>query len=231
MPGFVVFKTGSSTQGDIGNWSQGFLPSNYQGVLLRSRRDPISHPSNPDGVTPAIQRNDLEMIRELNREQLERTGDAEIASRMEAYELAFRMQASAPGLIDISDEPAFLHEMYGLNDEVTRDYGMTCLLARRLVERSVRFVLSQHAQWDHGSNLDKGLNKKCGTTARPAAALVRDLKQRGLLDQILVVWAGEFSRNALAEWRNPSDLANFGGTIMRMASAYGLPEEASREAK
>ena len=92
-----------------------------------------------------MQRNDLEMIRELNREQLERTGDAEIASRMQAYELAFRMQASAPGLIDISDEPPFAHEMYGLNDDVTRDYGMTCLIARRLVERGVRFVLNQHA--------------------------------------------------------------------------------------
>ena len=210
LPGFVVLKTGSSTQGSIGNWSNGFLPSNYQGVLLRSQGDAILHLSNPDGVTPAMQRKDLEMIRELNREQLERTGDAEIASRMAAYELAFRMQASAPSLIDISDEPASIREMYGLNDEATRDYGMTCLLARRLVERGVRFVLNQHAQWDHHSNLDKGLSAKCRTTDQPAAALVKDLKQRGLLAETLVIWAGEFGRTALAEWRNPSDPANIG---------------------
>lgn len=210
LPGFVVLKTGSSTQGSTGNWTNGFLPSNYQGVLLRSRGDAILHLSNPSGVTETMQRRDLDLIRELNRTQLERTGDQEIAARIAAYELAFRMQAAAPGLIDIADEPESIREMYGLHADETRDYGMSCLLARRLVERGVRFVLNQHAQWDHHSNLDRGLSQKCRTTDQPAAALVKDLKQRGLLDETLVVWAGEFGRTALAEWRNPSDPANIG---------------------
>ena len=210
LPGFVVLKTGSSTQGSTGNWSNGFLPSNYQGVLLRSEGDAILHLSNPAGVTSDMQRADLDLIRELNLEQLARTGDQEIAARIASYELAFRMQASAPSLIDVSDEPERMREMYGLNSDETRDYGMTCLLARRLIERGVRFVLNQHAQWDHHSNLDKGLSQKCRVTDKPVAALVRDLKQRGLLDETLVIWAGEFGRTSLAEWRNPSDPANIG---------------------
>lgn len=210
LPGFVVLKTGSSTQGSTGNWSNGFLPSNYQGVLLRSQGDPILHLSNPPGVTAEMQRRDLDMIRQLNQEQFERTGDTEIAARIGAYELAFRMQASAPGLIDISDEPESIREMYGLDDDVTRDYGTTCLLARRLIERGVRFVLNQHAQWDHHNNLESGLSQKCRVTDKPAAALVKDLKQRGLLDETLVIWAGEFGRTSLAEWRNPSDPASIG---------------------
>ena len=210
LPGFVVLKTGSSTQGSTGNWTNGFLPSNYQGVLLRSEGDAILHLSNPPGVTPDMQRADLDLIRELNREQLARTGDQEIASRIASYELAFRMQASAPQMIDISDEPESIRQMYGLDSDETRDYGTTCLLARRLVERGVRFVLNQHAQWDHHSNLDKGLSQKCRVTDQPVAALVKDLKQRGLLDETLVIWAGEFGRTSLAEWRNPSDPANIG---------------------
>lgn len=210
LPGFVVLKTGSSTQGSTGNWSNGFLPSNYQGVLLRSQGDPILHLSNPPGVTAEMQRRDLDMIRQLNQEQFERTGDTEIAARIGAYELAFRMQVSAPGLIDISDEPESIREMYGLDDDVTRDYGTTCLLARRLIERGVRFVLNQHAQWDHHNNLESGLSQKCRVTDKPAAALVKDLKQRGLLDETLVIWAGEFGRTSLAEWRNPSDPASIG---------------------
>ncbi len=210
LPAFVVLKTGSSTQGSTGNWSNGFLPSNYQGVLLRSEGDPILHLSNPAGVTPDLQRLDLDMIRDLNRMQAARTGDPEIAARIAAYELAFRMQASAPGLIDISDEPEWVREMYGLNAQATKDYGTSCLLARRLVERGVRFVLNQHAQWDHHSNLEKGLSQKCRTTDQPAAALVRDLKQRGLLDETLVIWAGEFGRTALAEWRDPSNPDSIG---------------------
>ncbi len=210
LPGFVVLKTGSSTQGSTGNWSNGFLPSSYQGVMFRSQGDAILHLSNPQGVSGAMQRRDLDVIRDLNQAHLERTGDREIASRIAAYELAYRMQAAAPGLIDISDEPERVREMYGLNDKATSEYGASCLLARRLVERGVRFVLNQHAQWDHHSNLDKGLSQKCRTTDKPVAALVKDLKQRGLLDETLVVWAGEFGRTSLSEWRNPSDPANIG---------------------
>ncbi len=210
LPGFVVLKTGSSTQGSTGNWTNGFLPSNYQGVLLRSSGDPILHLSNPAGITSRMQRDDLDLIRELNTQQLEKTGDQEIAARISAYELAFRMQAEAPQLIDVSGESDATREMYGVNADATREYGMTCLLARRLVERGVRFVLNQHAQWDHHSNLDKGLSAKCRTTDQPVAALIKDLKQRGLLDETLVIWAGEFGRTSLAEWRDPSDPANIG---------------------
>ena len=210
LPGFVVLKTGSSTQGSTGNWSNGFLPSSYQGVMFRSKGDAILHLSNPPGVSGAAQRQDLDVIRDLNQSHLERTGDREIASRIAAYELAYRMQAAAPGLIDISDEPEHVRERYGLNDKASAEYGASCLLARRLVERGVRFVLNQHAQWDHHSNLDKGLSQKCRTTDKPVAALIEDLKQRGLLDETLVVWAGEFGRTSLSEWRNPSDPANIG---------------------
>lgn len=210
LPGFVVLKTGSSTQGSTGNWTNGFLPSNYQGVLLRSSGDAILHLSNPPAITAAMQREDLDLIRALNARQLAESGDPAIAARIQAYELAFRMQAEAPQLIDISGESESTHEMYGLNDEATREYGTTCLLARRLVERGVRFVLNQHAQWDHHTNLDAGLSGKCRTTDKPVAALVKDLKQRGLLDETLVIWAGEFGRTSLAEWRKPSDPANIG---------------------
>lgn len=210
LPGFVVLKTNSSTQGSTGNWSNGFLPSSYQGVMFRSQGDAILHLSNPEGVSEPLQRQDLDAIRDLNRFHLERTGDREIASRIAAYELAYRMQAAAPGLIDLSDEPEHVRAMYGLDDKTSGEYGASCLLARRLVERGVRFVLNQHAQWDHHSNLDKGLSEKCQTTDKPVAALIKDLKQRGLLDETLVVWAGEFGRTSLSEWRNPSDPANIG---------------------
>ncbi len=210
LPGFVVLKTGSSTQGSTGNWSNGFLPSTHQGVMFRSEGDAILHLSNPDGVSGAMQREDLDVIRDLNQLHLDRTGDQEIASRIASYELAYRMQAAAPGLIDTSGEPEHIREMYGLNEKATGEYGATCLLARRLVERGVRFVLNQHAQWDHHSELDKGLSQKCRTTDQPVAALIKDLKQRGLLDETLVIWGGEFGRTSLSEWRNPSDPASIG---------------------
>ncbi len=210
LPGFVALKTGGATQGSTGNWTNGFLPSSYQGVLFRGEGDPILHLSNPAGVTEQMQRQDLDAIRDLNQAHLERTGDREIASRIASYELAFRMQAAAPGLIDFADEPEHIRDMYGLNDKATRAYGSSCLLARRLIERGVRFVLNQHAQWDHHSNLEKGLSEKCRTTEQPVAALVKDLKQRGLLDETLVIWAGEFGRTSLAEWRKPSDPGNIG---------------------
>jgi hypothetical protein len=210
LPGFVVLKTGSSTQGSTGNWSNGFLPSTHQGVMFRSEGDAILHLSNPDGVSGAMQREDLDVIRDLNQVHLDRTGDQEIASRIASYELAYRMQAAAPGLIDMSDEPEHIREMYGLNEKATGEYGATCLLARRLVERGVRFVLNQHAQWDHHSELEKGLSQKCRTTDKPVAALIKDLKQRGLLDETLVIWGGEFGRTSLSEWRNPSDPASIG---------------------
>ena len=208
LPGFVVLKTGSATQGSTGNWSNGFSPSTCQGVLFRGKGDAILHLSNPEGVTGRMQRQDLNVIREFNEAHLERTGDHEIASRIAAYELAFCMQATAPGLIDLAGEPEHIREMCGLNDEPPREYGALCLLARRLVERGVRFVLNQHAQWDHHSNLAKGLSSKCRTTDKPVAALIKDFKQRGLLDETLVIWAGEFGRTLLSEWRNPSDPAS-----------------------
>jgi uncharacterized protein (DUF1501 family) len=138
------------------------------------------------------------------------TGDVEIASKIFSYELAFRMQMAAPELLDFSKETPATLEMYGVNEEATRAYGTNCLLARRMVERGVRFVMLMHASWDHHSEINKGLPRLCRATDQPAAALVRDLRQRGLLDSTLVVWAGEFGRTPMSELRRPDEADNAG---------------------
>jgi len=186
------------------------LPSTHQGVGFRSAGDPVLYLSNPPGVSERTQRAGLDLVRELNQERLAATGDAEIASRIAAYELAFRMQANAPELLDFSKEPASVLELYGVNNETTRQFSTNCLLARRMVERGVRFVQLMHASWDHHSELNKGLKKQCEATDQGAAALVRDLKERGLLDSTLVVWGGEFGRTPMVELRRPNDEGNEG---------------------
>ncbi|MBM3774689.1 MAG: DUF1501 domain-containing protein [Acidobacteria bacterium] len=196
--------------GGASNWTSGFLPSTHQGVGFRSAGDPVLYLSNPPGVSERTQRAGLDLVRELNQERLAATGDAEIASRIAAYELAFRMQANAPELLDFSKEPASVLELYGVNNETTRQFSTNCLLARRMVERGVRFVQLMHASWDHHSELNKGLKKQCEATDQGAAALVRDLKERGLLDSTLVVWGGEFGRTPMVELRRPNDEGNEG---------------------
>lgn len=210
LPGFVVLTSGVGTSGGASNFSSGFLPSHYQGTLFRNSGDPILYLSNPEGVSDNMQRAALDAIRDLNQQRLDQTGDVEIASRIQSYELASRMQMAAPELADLSKEPAHIREMYGVDDPNTRQFGTNCLLARRLVERGVRFVLMMHASWDQHTYLNRELKKNCDRTDKPTAALIKDLKQRGLLDETLIVWGGEFGRTPMVEIRNTQDPENAG---------------------
>ena len=210
LPGFVVLSSGAGTSGGESNFSSGFLPSSYSGTMFRGSGDPILYLSNPAGVSRETQRASLDALRDLNQEHLDKTGDIEIASRINSYELAFRMQMAAPELLDFSKESPATLEMYGVNKEPTKPFATNCLLARRLVERGVRCVMMMHASWDDHTNIDKKLKKNCDITDQPAAALIKDLKQRGMLDDTLVVWGVEFGRTPMCELRNPSDADNAG---------------------
>jgi len=210
LPGFVVLTSGRGTSGGVTNWSSGFMPSWYQGVVFRNSGDPILYLSNPEGVSAGSQRIALDAARELNNLHQARTGDTEIEARIASYELAFRMQVSAPELLDFSRESAATKEMYGIDKEPMRPFAANCLLARRMVERGVRFVMLAHASWDDHSELDKKLKENCAITDQPTAALLKDLKQRGLLDSTLVVWAGEFGRTPMVELRNTTDASKAG---------------------
>ena len=205
LPGFVVLSSGRGASGGSSNFSSGFLPSTYAGVPFRKSGDPILYLSNPQGVSRESQRLSLATLRRLNEENLERTGDSQIASRMANYELAFRMQASAPELLDFSDEPQATKDSYGIGQEPTNAYGTNCLMARRMVERGVRVVMLIHASWDDHTNLDEGLKKNCDITDRPVAALLKDLKRTGVLDETLVVWGGEFGRTSLGQLKHVGD--------------------------
>jgi hypothetical protein len=210
LPGFVVMSSGVGSSAGSDNWSSGFLPSTYAGTVFRNTGDPILYLSNPPGISRESQRARLDLIRELNQERLLSTGDIEIASRMHSYELAFKLQMSAPELLDFSGESQATLEAYGVNQEHTRAFGANCLLARRLIERGVRYVMLLHASWDHHSGIVEGLKKNCRATDQPAAALLADLKQRGLLEETLVVWGGEFGRTPMSEIRRPDDPASIG---------------------
>ena len=203
LPGFIVM-TSSSGQGiDAGtaNWSSGYLPSEHRGVTFRASGDPVLYLSSPGGVGVGSQRARLDALEDLNRLELERTGDVEIASRIAAYEMAFRMQSAAPELLDLSGETEATRELYGLGNDTTRAFGTNCLLARRMVERGVRFVQLYHSTWDDHADLDRKLKTNCDMTDRGAVALVLDLERRGLLDETLVVWGGEFGRTPMNEVR------------------------------
>lgn len=210
LPAFVALQSGPGSSAGSDLWTNGFLPSLYQGTNLRSTGDPILYLSNPKGISEAAQRARLDALRDLNAEHLERTGDAEIASRIHSYELAYRMQTAGPELVDLSKESPATIEMYGINKEASRQYGTNLLLARRLVERGVRFVLAVHSGWDHHSAINNGLPKLCAQTDQPTAALLKDLKQRGMLDETLVVWGGEFGRTPMSEIRRPDEADNAG---------------------
>jgi len=210
LPGFVVLASGNGTSGGTDNFASGFLPSTYAGTVLRSTGDPILYLSNPPDYSRARQRSRLDAIGDLNRMHYAGTRDTEIESRIHAYELAFRMQASAPDLLDFSKESPATMAAYGTQDEATRAFGTNCLLARRMVERGVRFVMLTHASWDHHSEINKNIVKICKVTDGPTAALLHDLKQRGLLDSTLVVWGGEFGRTPMSEIRRPDEADNAG---------------------
>src|SRR6185312_2097944 len=198
LPGFVVLSSGTGISGGAANWSSGFLPTSYQGVPFRSKGDPILDVASPSGVDRRLQRDALDLIGELNRHHLGGIGDPEIATRIRSYEMAFRMQASAPELMARSNETPETLALYGV-DRDRSSFAKNCLLARRLIERGVRFVNLYHEGWAHHSDVAGGLRAQCGQTDRAAAALVRDLKQRGLLDETLVVWGGEFGRTPMVE--------------------------------
>jgi hypothetical protein len=210
LPGFVVLSSGVGTSGGASNFMSGFLPSTYQGVMFRNTGDPILYLSNPSPVGRERQRATLDAIRDLNQQHLSDTGDVEIASRINSYELAFRMQMAAPELLDFSKESQATLDMYGIGKQPMHPYATNCLLARRMVERGVRFVMLMHASWDQHTYLNRDLKKNCDITDQPTAALIKDLKQRGLLDSTLLVWGGEFGRTPMVEIRKTSDPENAG---------------------
>jgi len=212
LPGFVVLTSGKGTSGGTSNFSSGFMPSHFQGTLFRNQGDPILYLSNPPGVSRETQRATLDLVGDMNRIRHEETGDDEIASRIASYELAFRMQMEAPDLMDFSDESPETLAMYGVDsdDEALRQYATNCLLSRRLIERGVRFVLMMDASWDDHTELLKKLPGRCRKIDQPTAALIKDLKQRGLLDETMIVWGGEFGRTPMVEIRKPEDASNAG---------------------
>ena len=206
LPGFVVLQSGPrGPRGGAPNWGSGFLPTTFQGVPFRASGEPILNLSRPAGVSEDRQRQVLDAVKELNGERLADTGDPEIATRIASYEMAYRMQTSAPELIDLTKETRKTLDLYGV-EPGKPSFANNCLLARRLVERGVRFVQLYHTDWDHhGSgevNLTTGLDKVCKEVDQPCAALIKDLKQRGLLDSTLVVWGGEFGRTPMGEVRD-----------------------------
>ena len=200
LPSFVVMNSGGSVSGGASMWSAGFLPSTHQGVPFRSQGDPILHVSNPKGYDNRAQRESLDLIRTLNESSFSRVGDPEIETRINSYEMAFRMQARAPELMNFAEEDQATLDLYGakLGDRKAA-FANSCLLARRLAERGVRFIQLYHSGWDHHSNVAGGVKGQCKQTDQACAALVQDLKNRGMLDDTLVVWGGEFGRTPMVE--------------------------------
>ena len=206
LPGFVVLQSGPrGPRGGAVLWGSGMLPSTYQGVPLRNQGEPILNLTTPKSVTKNQQRQLVEAVRELNLKRLVETGDEEIATRINAGEMAYRMQTSAPEVIDISGESKETLDLYGIKDPGEATYARNCLLARRLVERGVRFVQLYDTNWDHHGGPTETLEThhpaKCKDIDQASAALVRDLKQRGLLDETIVIWGGEFGRTPMGEVR------------------------------
>ena len=240
LPGFVVLlsRNGSGDLGGTALWSNAFLPAAHRGVTFRSSGDPILHLGNPGGVTREQQADRLAAITGMNQLRFKQQQDPEILSRIAAYEMAFRMQASAPQLLDFKDESKATLREYGIEEETSSWFGTNCLLARRMVERGVRFVQLYHYTWDDHSNLNKRLKRNCEMTEQGVAALVKDLDRRGLLDETLVVWGGEFGRTPMYEVRRGSSPGSEGrdhhpfGFTMLMAGGgvkpgfvYGATDE------
>ncbi len=208
LPGFVVLTSERAPDGGKSCWSSGFLPSVYQGVEFRSEGDPVLFVSNPKGVSDSTRRMSIDAINKLNRHFFAKTGDPEITTRISQYEMAYNMQQSVPELMDIADEPESIREMYGV-EPGKASFANNCLLARRLLERGTRFVQLYHWGWDShgtgkGDDLMHSLPHRCRQCDQASAALVKDLKQRGMLDDTLVIWGGEFGRTPMNEERNRS---------------------------
>jgi hypothetical protein len=209
MPDYLVLlskmKRGSDQPLYDHYWGSGFLPSVYQGVKLRSGKEPVLYLRDPDGLPRHLRREMLDRLGELNQLRFEQTGDPEIETRIQQYEMAFRMQASVPELTDISDEPESVFDLYGPDSRRPGSYAANCILARRLAERGVRFIQLFHPDWDHHSRLKSWCTARCRDTDQPSAALIKDLKQRGMLDDTLVIWGGEFGRGVAGQgkWDSP----------------------------
>ncbi len=202
LPAFVVMSTGSGISGGAANWSSGFLPSVYSGVRFRNTGDPILNVSSPAGVDDELQRDSLALIRKMNEKRLGLAGDPEIATRIASYEMAYRLQSSAPELMDLKRESPETLKRYGCDPDKP-SFARACLLARRMVERGVRFINIYHEGWDAHSDVAGNLRNNCGKTDQGAAALLTDLKERGMLDDTLVIWGGEFGRTPMVE-TNPA---------------------------
>src|SRR5213075_3278054 len=213
LPAFVVM-TSRDKEASCGQifydfyWGSGFLPSKYQGVKFRGSGDPVLYLSNPDGMGREIRRGMLDDIAAINDLKLKEFGDPEIATRISQYEMAYKMQTSVPELTDLSKEPQSVLDMYGPDVKRQGSYAYNCLMARRLAERGVRFVQLMHAGWDQHRNLNSQLKIQCQDTDQPSAALVKDLKARGLLDDTLVIWGGEFGRTVYCQGKIEKD--NYG---------------------
>ena len=202
LPAFVVLSTGGGVSGGSALWSAGFMPGKHAGVRFRNTGDPILNVSSPSGVDVRLQRESLDLIEALNRRRLEVENDPEIATRIENYEMAFRLQSSAPELMDLKSERPETLQLYGA-DPSKPSYARACLLARRMIERGVRCVNIYHSGWDAHSNVAGNITNNTRATDQASAALVQDLKQRGLLDETLVIWGGEFGRTPMVE-SNPT---------------------------
>ncbi|KAA3611731.1 MAG: DUF1501 domain-containing protein [Planctomycetota bacterium] len=201
LPTFVVLVSSTLSKQPLYDrlWGSGFLPAHFQGVKLRNGRDPVLHLSTPDGCSSDQRRAMLDELRILNQKHHQSAGDPEILARIEQYELAFRMQTSVPELTDMSDEPAAVLDLYGEDVHVPGSFARNCLLARRLAERDVRFIQLYHMGWDHHGDLPNSMKALAKATDQPASALVQDLEQRGLLEDTLVVWGGEFGRTVYSQ--------------------------------
>ena len=203
LPAFVVLNSlGKGGQPlSPAAWGCGFLPSQHQGVQLRGGADPVLYLNNPEGVSATERRRQLDLIRELNEQQDDRWNDPEIQARIAQYEMAFRMQTSVPEALDLDEEPDYIYDLYGPDARTPGTFAFNCLRARRLAERDVRFIQLYHTGWDHHGALYGGMQDQARMTDQPAAALITDLKQRGLLEDTLVIWGGEFGRTSFCQGR------------------------------
>ncbi|QDV84735.1 hypothetical protein TBK1r_36870 [Stieleria magnilauensis] len=196
LPTFVVLVTkGKGGQPLYSRlWGSGFLPARYQGVQFRSGKEPVLYLSNPPGISAGSRRNMLDRLNDLHQLEQDRLGDPALATRIEQYEMAYRMQSSVPDVANLADEPQSVKDLYGPDVSKPGSFAANCLLARRLAERGVRFIQLYHQGWDHHGNIPGGMKTQCRDTDQPSAALLQDLQQRGLLDDTLVIWGGEFGR-------------------------------------
>lgn len=233
LPGFVVLGNNQGVKGGNLNWSSGFLPTTYQGTLFRPEGTPVINLNRPDDVTRAEQRRQLDLLTRLNQQHLEKhPEEAELLGRIQSFELAYRMQMEATELVDFSTETAATRELYGIDQKETRSYGSKCLMARRLVERGVRFVqVYSDGEWDAHSDLKGNHTNHCRATDRPIAALLTDLKRTGLIDSTLVIWGGEFGRMPVSQGNGGRDHNPHGfglfmtGAGIKGGTSYGELDE------